>query len=415
MISLLWSLVPALFSGSPAPTDTFRLAEATALARTDNPMLVAARLNAEAAAERVRPAGALPDPRIDFAFMNRMIGDPGSTMDPMTMNQIQATQMLPWPGKLGAARERAGRLATAAALEADEAERMLLARVRRLYYELGATDRVLVILEQTRELVRELLTVTQARYAVGEALQQDVLQAQVAVARMHEDLAVMRAERASLSARLNALLGRAATAALDALELPEPAGAPPGADSLMRLAERHRPALEAARERHRAAEAGWRAARREIWPDLMVGLQYGARPRYENMASIMVGFSVPLYAGAKQRPMQREMQAMEAMARADALNLANDTWAGLVEQVAAAERSRNLLDLYTTSILPQARAGVEGALAAYRVGRVDFMSVIDHRMTVNRYETERVRLVAAWHAALAEIDALTGGTTGGAS
>jgi hypothetical protein len=34
-------------------------------------------------------------------------------------------------------------------------------------------------------------------------------------------------------------------------------------------------------------------------------------------------------------------------------------------------------------------------------------------MLVNRYETEGVRLAAAWHQAVAEIEALVGGATGG--
>lgn len=400
--------LPAVPWLTVASSDTLRVADAIRLARAANPMLAATRLNAAAAGERVAPAGALPDPRISLALMNRMVGAPGSTMDPMTMNQIEVSQMLPWPGKLGFGRERAGRLADAASFDADEVERMLLARVQAVYYQVAYVDRAVSIMERTRELLRDLLTVAQTMYAVGDALQQDVLQAQVAVARMTEDLAVMQAERVAMAARLNALLGRAATESVGMLELPPPAGSPAPVDSLMRLAERSRPALAAARERIRAAEAGSRVARRELYPDLMVGLQYGARPRYDNMASIMVGVTVPVWAGAKQRPMQREMLAMEGMARAEATNLVNETFAELAELVAIAERSRNLAELYATSILPQARAAVEGALTAYRVGRVNFMSVIDNQMTVNRYETERVQLTAAYHTARAEIWALTG-------
>lgn len=411
MLITTWSVLAALL-GAPAAVDTFRLAEAVALARAANPMLAAARLRAEAASERIAPAGTLPDPRLDLALMNRMIGDLGSTMDPMTMNQVQVSQMLPWPGKLAAGRDRARHLAAAAGHDADEAERMLVGRVQGLYYDLAYADRAVSIMETTRELLRNYLTVSQTMYAVGDALQQDVLLAQVAVARMTEDIAVKLAERRGLAARLNALLGRAATEPVGALELPPAAGPPPPPDSLMRLAERNRPALAAARERAEATGAAWRAARREIWPDLMVGLQYSARPRYENMASLMVGVTVPIWAGRRQLPMRREMQVMAAMAHHESLSLANETFAELTELVATAERSRNLADLYATSILPQARAAVEGALSAYRVGRVNFMSVIENQMTVNRYETERVRLVAAYHAARAGLAALTGGDGG---
>ena len=69
--------------------------------------------------------------------------------------------------------------------------------------------------------------------------------------------------------------------------------------------------------------------------------------------------------------------------------------------------------LYATSVVPQAQASVDAALAAYRVGKVDYMSLVDNQMTVNRYETESVRLVAAYHKAVAEIAALVGTDIGG--
>ena len=103
--------------------------------------------------------------------------------------------MLPWPGKLGFSRERTSRLAAAARLDAQEAERMLGARVRSVYYQTAFMDRAIAIMDRTRDLLRDILTVAQTSYAVGEGLQQDVLQAQVAVARMTEDLTVMEQNR----------------------------------------------------------------------------------------------------------------------------------------------------------------------------------------------------------------------------
>ena len=54
---------------------------------------------------------------------------------------------------------------------------------------------------------------------------------------------------------------------------------------------------------------------------------------------------------------------------------------------------------------------MESSLSAYRVGQVDFMTLVQSELTVNRYEIERVRLTAAYHTAVAEIEALLGGET----
>ncbi len=392
-------------------TDTLRLADAIAAARQANPMVRAARLEAEAAAARVSQAGALPDPQLQLSLDNRPVNGFG-TMDPMTMNVVQLTQTLPWPGKLGFGRERARSLAAAGRLDADEAELDLVARLESTYYQIGYMDRALAVLNQTRDLLRSFVQVASAMYGVGTDLQQDVLQAQVAVATMTEDITMMSQDRVATAARLAALLGRDATAPVGPVELPEAGDTLPPVDSLMALAVARRPALAAARQRVAAAEAGYREARRELFPDVMVGVSYGQRPQYDNMVSLMVGVSIPVWAAARQLPMRREMQAMQSAREADARDLSNETYARLAELRAEATRARNLSALYATSILPQARASVEAALASYRVGQVNFMSLVDNQMTVNRYAIESVRLLAEYQGAKAEIEALTGAGDG---
>jgi len=194
--------------------------------------------------------------------------------------------------------------------------------------------------------------------------------------------------------------------------LPVPTGVLPRQDSLMSLAAELRPALRAARGRAQAAEAGYRAARRTLYPDFTVTLAYGQRPRFENLATLMFGISIPLWAGSRQLPFRREMAAMQAMEEAKVLDLYNETFARIAELTAEADRARSLLVLYATAVLPQARAAVESALSAYRVGEVDYMTLVQNEMTVNRYEIEGVRLTAEYHRAVAQIEALIGGQIG---
>jgi outer membrane protein TolC len=283
---------------SQATAEPLSIDEALSLARTSNPALRAARLRADVAAERVPQAGALPNPMLGFGLMNRQIADFGSTAEPMLQNRIEFSQRLPWPGKLGFSEDRWELLASAGALDAEETELALLARVKAVYYQLAFMDRALIIMQNTRELLREFLDVSSTLYAVGEGLQQDVLQAQVAVASMTEDITVVEQDRLATAARLNALLGRAATVGIDELGLPPPGEELPSVEALMILADAQRPGLQAARERARAAEAGYRAARRAIYPDFTVGMAYSQRPQFNDWLSFMVGISLPLWAGA---------------------------------------------------------------------------------------------------------------------
>jgi cobalt-zinc-cadmium efflux system outer membrane protein len=402
----------AATASAQAPTDTLRLSEAISTARSANPMLAAARLRADAAAERIPQAGALPDPQLTLGLVNRPL-DGFGTEEPMTMNVIGVSQMFPWPGKLGFAEDRARFLASAETQSAAETEATLVSRVKSVYYEVAAMDRAITIMERTRELLRDFFQVSQTMYAVGESVQQDVLRAQVAVAQMTEEITSMSQRRIAMAARLNALLGRDAKTPVGGLDLPVVGGELPSVDSLLVIASEQRPALQAAYDRARAAGAGYQQARRELYPDFMVSLEFGGRPQYNNMGTVMLGFNLPIWAGSKQLPMRREMQDMKAMETAMAQDVYNETVAELTEARAEVERARALTTLYATAIVPQSRAAVESALSAYRVGRVDYMTLVENEMTVNRYEIAQVQLAAQYHQALARIHALLGSIGGG--
>ncbi len=391
--------------------DTLRLADVVAEARQANPMLQAARYAAEAALERGSQFGALPDPMLSLGLRNRPTDGFGT--DPMmTMNWIGLSQRFPWPGNQGFRQEREERLALATQLDADETEAQLVARVKSAYYQLAYMDRALDIMAATRDLLRDFLEVTSAKYTVGKGLQQDILQAQVAIAQMTAAITVVEQNRIAMAARLNSLLGRPATEPVGALELPDPDPVLPPVDSIMSIAAVNRPAIQAARERALAAESGYRAAQRDAYPDFNVLLGYGQRPQFVDLVTIEVGISLPLWSGNKQQPRKREMQAMQSMEEAKQIDLYNETFAQLSERRASAVRAQELSSLYETSIIPQAVAAVESSLSAYRVGSVDYMTLLSNQMTVNQFEIERVRLAAEYHDSVAGIEALTGSKMG---
>jgi len=178
--------------------------------------------------------------------------------------------------------------------------------------------------------------------------------------------------------------------------------------------------IRAGVEEVRAADASATLARREIIPDLRIGIQYGQRGTTmtdaagiterstERMGSLMIGASIPIFARDRQLQMRTEAEAMRAMAEADVASMRAETSGRIGEAYASLTRARNLARLYRTTVLPQAEATVASALAAYRVGQVDFMTLLDDRMTVNRYRQELAVLEADEGKAWAELEMLTG-------
>jgi hypothetical protein len=185
---------------------------------------------------------------------------------------------------------------------------------------------------------------------------------------MSEDITRMRTERISAAARLNALLAVDPSAPVGPPLRPSFPDTLPPLDSLVAEAERNRPMVQAAEAELRAADAGVRLARREIWPDLQLGIQYGQRPMddgTDRMISLMLGFNVPIFAGSRQLAMRREATAMRQMAAATSTPCGPTPggWPSLCERRAACWlRAPTRAPSCPRPIPPSP------ALAAYRVG-----------------------------------------------
>lgn len=376
-----------------------------------SPQLTAARASARAASFRVAPVRTLPDPQLQFGLMNRNLPRLG-LQDPLGMNQVQLMQMVPFPGKLGAAGRGAEARAEASIARAEDLGWELRSKIAAIFYEIYATERSLAVAVETQQLLRDIATTAERMYAVGEGRQTDVLRTQVEINRMTEEILRMQTMRDALAARLNALLNAPPDGPVGSAEPPMFPTPLPELDSLIGLAFAHRPMLAAGRKDVRAADAAHALARREIWPDLQLGVIYGQRPMpdgsTDRMASFMLGFNLPVFAGKRQLTMRRETQAMRDMAAADLAAMEADTRGRVGVALADLRQARQLYHLYQATLLPQARATVTSSLAAYQVGDINLMTLLDAQMTVNQYQQALYRLEAAEGQSWAELEMLTG-------
>jgi outer membrane protein TolC len=76
--------------------------------------------------------------------------------------------------------------------------------------------------------------------------------------------------------------------------------------------------------------------------------------------------------------------------------------------LAELDRARSLAGLYRDEVIPEARATVESAFSSYRVGAVDFMTLVDAQMTVNRFEGELFQLLGEYGKAYTALESVLG-------
>ena len=355
-------------------------------------------------------AGLPGDPSLRFGMMNVSLPGLRADMPASMVPSIQLMQMMPIPPKLSLSGRIAGKSTATVQAEAEAAWWELRAQAAALFYELYSYDAQLRVLKETANLIDDSRRIATAMYAAGTGRQSDVLSANVESAKMQADIVRLRAMRAGAAARLNGLLNRPATESLDSV-LP---GAPmrvPALDTLRAWAEAAQPELVRARILLEQSQLQRSLSAREIWPDLTVGIEYGQRRAddgTERMASLMLGFTVPVFARQRQLRMRDEAAAMEQMARAELASAQTRIDARLRQLHSALEANTTLSQLYRTGIIPQAEANLQSALSSYRTGAVDFMTLLQAQMNLNRYRQEQHALVAERGTVLAELEAAIG-------
>ena len=387
------------------------LPQTYALAAERNPRIAATRAVADASAARVPAAGLPPDPVFQIGAMNLSIPDFDADMASSMAPSLQLMQMIPFPGKLGLSEEIAEKTSEMARSEAGETAWRIRSDAARAFYDLYTADRQIEVMEKTLRLLEDFERVARAMYGAGTGRQSDVLRANVEIARMEADLAKMEAMRKVAASRLNGLLDRPAATPVPSPVLPELPTTVPAGDTLRAWAEETRPMLEKAKTGVERADARVDLAKKRIWPDLTIGLQYGQRDRgmgTERMGGAMVGFSIPIFASGRQLKMRDEATAMRQMAKADLADVRASVDAEIGELLAELERARTLIDLYETTVIPQAEANVESSFSSYRVGAVDFMTLVDAQMTVNRYEQEYYRLLGDYGTTVSRLETAVG-------
>lgn len=226
----------------------------------------------------------------------------------------------------------------------------------------------------------------------------------------------LKQQRKSQMATLNGLLNRSAATPVGVIPdfTLQPLLITP--EQLTVVAFENRPQLQAQRS---LAQKGWvnrQLADKENYPDFTVAFEYMQRnsidtemvkdPGY-NMYSLGVTFNLPLQQ-ERRAAMRAEASAETAMAAAEIDALTASIDAATAALVAQMDRLRQLVDLYRTGIIPQAEQALEAATISYRVGKTDFLNVLESRNSLFAFERQLFEMKADHQMKLAQLEALVG-------
>ena len=370
----LWTLALPATAAEPVPGNSLESIRAWVLEH--NPELRALDLEARAAEARIFHAGALPDPSASVGLRSLDPDKPWHTADAGRQVDYALRQRFPLWGKRGLARTVASQDAVAVGIDRITASRDLLADAEAAYARYWHADKAVAVLDRRIVLLHQIEEIAGIRYALGRAAQQDAIRAQVEQTNLQRERIERIATKQEAVAALNAVLGRRFDA-----PLATPDEAPRLVVHSASLAEvlddaGSHPAVQSQQARAEAARTSVELERRNRFPDITVGV--GAMQLGNGIESteLMLEVEIPFQQRAR-RERERESRLLEAaaLARLDAtLRSVEERGASAWAQWTSARERRGLIE---NTLLPQADATWQSALASYQVGEVDFGTLLE--------------------------------------
>jgi cobalt-zinc-cadmium efflux system outer membrane protein len=359
------------------------LPDLESLAISSNPTLRRMQHEAGAAWAKTGYVSKLPDPTVSTMFYT-----PPMNFEPdRQLAEVQVMQMIPWLGRLKAEAQRAQMEALVAETQYQSERLRVIGDIRATWFKLYVLRKQIDTTEADKAQLESLIKTANARIVTGDAQPGDVLMATLELSSLQEQFLTYRQQIAAATAELNRLVGREAgipVALPNEIDVQFPEW---DHELLRRIALENQPELNAARLRTAATRWGIEVARLKRRPDLTFGIGWvvmdapGAVMPGAGRDSVTLGVSgnLPIWQSkydAITSEASREHYAAHASEdeielRLDAL--LQDLW----EQARASQQT---VELYESSILPQARQTFEADQKSLANNTVTFDRVIrDYR------------------------------------
>ena len=376
----------------------------------NSPEVAAARKRVEAARQRPSQASSLPDPMVSPGWQSNKYPWPGAGLgaQPTANIGVMVSQGVPFPGKRKLAGDMAERESGAEWQSYQQVQLSLVARVKQAYYKRAFATAALDVLDRNIALTKKLQKLTELRYGVGKAAQQDVLRTHTQVTILETKRIQLQREAAAREAELLSLANRRPG---ERLEPSAPLGRVDVAVTLQELfeaAKESSPMLRRDEKMIQRAEIAVNMAKKEYYPDFAINGGVYAMGAMAPMYMFRADFRIPLYYFRKQRAgvaekahtLVEQRRTYEADAQSLVFRIKDD--------FLMAQASSQLAGLYEKEVIPLAGLTLESSLSGYESGQTGFLDVMMNLITVVEYGMNYLDEVLSQHLALTRLEEMTG-------
>ena len=347
----------------------------------------------------------LPDPKLKLGAMNLPTDTFDLDQEAMTQLQVGVIQVFPRGSSRSIKSKMNQEKAEKARLMSKNALLKATYDVSRNWFELYYWLRADEIVKQSRSWFSNLVGVTESRYRVGSATQQDVVQSELELDRLTDRLEGIHIKQDTARSELSRWIGSAAS--MRGLPNELPSISMPAIPEAIPALSNH-PVIQASDAEIRANNDNVDLSRQSYKPGFALDVTYGDRSGQNpdgsdrsNMLSAMVLLDVPLFTDKRQdRKLASSQQNLEAVKQERETAMRK-----MLSQLQRTQSSLRILDrqitLYKDKLIPQSHSHSELALKAYENNRVEFNSVLrarvaelDTRLKGIRLQVDRAQTIA---------------------
>jgi len=427
-------------AGSCGAGDTLDLEQLIHEALKANPEISALQQRRNAMWQRPPQEKSWDDPELSLGVANLNTDNFKFNKIDMTMKQIAISQNIPMPGITSLKENMAIQDAKSSDKVLEGGKLKLIRDVKTVYYDLYINYAHMQTADKNKGLMAKFVEIAQKKYEVGKGLQQDILKAQVEQSKFIERLVELEQKRISYIAELNRLLNRDTNASLNGVPVVTKRIVAINEKELRDMALAQNPVLQALQNIIAKNEADYKLSKKQYFPSINVTAMYGQREGFRtpdtivpgavinedgttsdaqvklpgdsynrpDVFSFFVGFKIPLWFKNKQDKKVVETYHQLEEAKSQYAAVKNEIAYKVHDLAAKAQRSASLIQLYQTGIVPQATQSLNSAIAAYEVGSVDFLALIDATITLCNFETQSSELLADYEKELSELEEVVG-------
>jgi len=377
-------------------------------ARQNNAAIKTAERAIQTSEYMPKQASALPDAEV--MIQSFTVGSPrpfaGYSNSDFAYIGFGASQELPYPGKRILRANVAQHGIAISRAEKDAVTWDVLTRLKLAYFQLAASQQLVAVLEQNRQLADEIEQAAEVRYRVGQGTQQDVLRAQLERTKLLNEISMQRRESAQAQVVLKARLNRSPESN-DIVPEPLSCRRVPDAAALFAKLRQNNPELRVSTEQVSQSQAAAALAKREQKPDF--GVQYMWQHTADNFRDYYMGtFSIKLPNRSRVRAAEAESRAKLTQAEAEKESRLKQMEGDLGEQIAIVQTSEQQLTVYEQGLIPQSQSALNAGLAGYRAGKQDYQGLLGSYNDTLRFAMDRERTLAEHEAAIAQIERPSG-------